>query len=707
MSSRQHNSEDWYRHSQRGAQPPSQALWDRVNEPFVLLTGIVLFVAFAYNTYISTPAIQENLVAAAHRSWHALVYIVPTSILYSIDAWFDPLMRTTHVNTHASKSAAMKRVLGLESDRGIVASVFQGRTRALSVTTNALGLHPDKERPAGLGNRDNSCFQNSILQGLASLDTLPEYLANCLGDDTDADEDDGQKVVTQTLKTLISDLHDTSNNGRTLWTPSKLKFLSTWTQQDAQEYFSKILDDIDKRAARALKASERHSGFEKYTEKDKIDTDAGASDISDDSGYQSHGARSRSPEATSLRNPLEGLLAQRVSCVQCGHSDGLSMIPFNCLTLSLGLQQQHDLHERLDAYSHVEAIEGVECPKCTLLKAQRLLGKLVEQMKEKGVPEAQLAEPTRRLEAVNLALEEDSFDEKTLAEKCKITSQSKVTTTKTKQIVIARPPRSLAIHVNRSVFDPNTFDMVKNSAPVHFPMMLDLGPWCLGSTDGVKTTGRSTGAADEEKWLEDPTASMVAGGEQPSKLTGPIYELRAVVTHYGRHENGHYICYRKHARNVNSGSRESTPAFEDARGDVNEDSVSTAFDDEDLDHKHAEHKMDWWRLSDHNVSKVTEQTVSTLSPGVFMLFYDCVDPTMERHEVDELSSDTVDKEQAGDAPYEDRAEQERAGKSSNSTQETAQNGNLVTSTDLAGRDSTATAGSAPKQGEAVGESGPA
>ncbi len=44
------------------------------------------------------------------------------------------------------------------------------------------------------------------------------------------------------------------------------------------------------------------------------------------------------------------------------------------------------------------------------------------------------------------------------------------------------------------------------------------------------------------------------GRPTPVKITGPIYELRAVVTHQGRHENGHFICYRKHARGRTAGS---------------------------------------------------------------------------------------------------------------------------------------------------------
>jgi len=120
---------------------------------------------------------------------------------------------------------------------------------------------------------------------------------------------------------------------------------------------------------------------------------------------------------------------------------------------------------------------------------------------------------------------------------------------------------------------------------VRFPKNLDLGPWCLGSS------GASEDATTEE-WLLNPDQPMIASTISPSRLHGPIYELRAVVTHYGRHENGHYICYKKH------------PELESEEG---------------------EEKEQWWRLSDDDVTKVTEETVLSQG-GVFMLFYDCIEP---------------------------------------------------------------------------------
>ncbi|KAH7264244.1 hypothetical protein B0J15DRAFT_511403 [Fusarium solani] len=603
-----------------------ESTWDKITQPSILLSVLIVAVTVGYNFYATSATLREWIQLLGRCFWDALVAIVPERLLDVFDTPDTSTSTSTSKSmlhddksAHAAKSERLRRVMGLDSSRGMMASVFQVRNRALSMTGGVLGLKLDGDHPPGLGNMDNSCYQNSILQGLSSLKPLPEYLSACL---EASDNEDVDRDVAQTLRTLIHDLNDVSNYGRTLWTPGLLKSMSTFTQQDAQEYFSKILDDVDKSVAKALKSAQpRNPGLAAKVEKD----DTAASEHSDDSGYQSLSS-SGTLDNKLPRNPLEGLLAQRVACIQCGHSDGLSMIPFTCLTLSLGLDKnRHDLYERLDAYSKVEAIENVECAKCTLLKAQKLLTILVERLRETGKTDEQLAEPLRRLEAVELALEEDDFEEKTLTEKCKISQQSKVSTTKTKQIVVARPPQSLAIHMQRSVFDPSTFNMMKNSAPVNYPMTLDLGPWCLGSTgEAIPNSGTDENAEDGEKWTSDPRQSMIAGDLGASRLAGPIYELRAVVTHYGRHENGHYICYRKYPRHS-----PPTKAVEDEAssepGDQPEAEVGTKVQGKEED---GESEMDWWRLSDHNVSMVSEETVLSLSPGVFMLFYDCVDPTM-------------------------------------------------------------------------------
>jgi ubiquitin carboxyl-terminal hydrolase 1 len=211
---------------------------------------------------------------------------------------------------------------------------------------------------------------------------------------------------------------------------------------------------------------------------------------------------------------------------------------------------------------------------------------LLERVKDAPETDIVRKSTTERLAAITEALEDDDYEDKTLLQKCKIPAKSRVTSTKSRQAVVARPPKSLVVHFNRSLFDEMTGELKKNYADVRFPKILDLGPWCLGSSG-------TPGDALVEEWLLKPNKSMIATGMRPSRVRGPLYELRAVVTHYGRHENGHYICYRKH------------PVPDpDEKGSV---------------------KDQWWRLSDDDVMKVSEENVMDQG-GVFMLFFDNIEP---------------------------------------------------------------------------------
>jgi ubiquitin carboxyl-terminal hydrolase 1 len=152
-----------------------------------------------------------------------------------------------------------------------------------------------------------------------------------------------------------------------------------------------------------------------------------------------------------------------------------------------------------------------------------------------------------------------------------------------------------------------TGSLRKNHADVKFPRILDLGEWCLGTSAREEDTGL-------ENWIVDPSKSMLRHPESESEgFNDRVYELRAVIAHYGRHENGHYICYRKH-------SLESFP--------VQIPKFAADDEDDDDDGEPFEH---WFRLSDEDVSTVSESTVLGQG-GAFMLFYELIDdepPSLE------------------------------------------------------------------------------
>ena len=440
------------------------------------------------------------------------------------------------------------------------------------------------DAPPGLGNWDNSCYQNSVLQGLASLDSFKTYLGVRGGEE-------GESSTTSTLQDFVGKLNNGSNNGRHLWTPAKLKNMSSWQQQDAQEYYSKILDELDKEASKSVAASTPKPGLESIVEVKSENEKADAGEAGD-----------------AQQNPLDGLLAQRVACTKCGYSEGLSMIPFNCLTLPLGSSETaYLLEECLDEYTKLEEISDVECGKCTLLRAEQQLTKMLPppptyrsadaepafDCKTLSLPPELRAQAFQRLSAIQRALEEEDFADRTLHETCQIPKKARVSSTKTRQAVIGRAPQSLALHVNRSVFDETTGIQRKNYAHVRWPARLDLRSWILPTErdEGEDATSSLLRTEDDKG-----DADMSAGDESL------VYRIKAAVTHYGRHENGHYICYRQHP----------------ARPRVEEELDSV---DEEVQKPDSGVEMRWWRLSDEDVSSVSESEVLKQG-GVFMLFYE-------------------------------------------------------------------------------------
>lgn len=429
--------------------------------------------------------------------------------------------------------------------------------------------------PPGLGNWDNSCYQNSVIQGMASLPSLREYLTKTTTEYSSLDSN----TTNGALFEMVTKLNDPRNHGQNFWIRGKLKSMSTFQQQDAQEYYSKILDVMDKEVQQEVKKrrpSNAWADAAKVAAKsmEKVPEEAISSDglSKDEEKVELSPAQSKT-----LSNPLDGLLAQRVGCIKCGYVEGLQLIPFNCVTVSLGRGSTYDIRECLDDYTNLEQIEGVECAKCTLLKNKAALTTLADRAPAYA----------ERLKEVEDALENDDFDDKTLVKKFKILKKNWTQSTKSRQAVIARGPKALVLHVNRSIFDEMTGAMYKNSANVSYPRVLDLGNWCLGSD-----------VAGGE-WPRDPTKSMLGDANADPTTTSPFqYRLRAAVTHYGSHGNGHYVCYRPHAK---------TPV---SQAETNEEEIKATGEQ-------------WWRFSDDSVYAISEQQAH--QGNIFMLFYERID----------------------------------------------------------------------------------
>ena len=581
--------------------------------PSTILAYGVLFLLFVYYMlqYVDFP-----LLPISELLWNALVYITPTKVIsfllpsskLATQEQKEGDKSSSKSIGYARKSEAMRHILGLDGT-GIMSNVQRARSMpGIGATMKETG----STAPPGLGNWDNSCYQNSILQGLAALRSLPSYLAR--NSYTEATHS-----TVAALRDLLTRLNEPSSAGKMFWTPAELKSMSSWQQQDAQEYFSKVLDEVEKDTSKYAESVLRNAGLAALPDLELGSPDGKRGSVSESFAgakvpLELQRAHQLPDELASLvlRNPLEGLLAQRVGCLQCGYGEGLTLIPFNCLTVPLGRQWVYDIRSCLDEYTGLESISGVECSKCTLLRTKQQLERLLSQIQVHTPEDGTSTTPTmlralqgssqERLAAVNTALEGEDFSDNTLLKKCQINAKSRVSTTKSRQAVIARAPKSLVMHVNRSVFDEFSGAQTKNFADVRFPYQFDLNSWCLGG--GTYFTSND---GEVEKWSTDPAVSMLSPEIEDMPLhLQKAYQLRAVVTHYGKHENGHYICYRKYPLPMPSESRTT---------------------DQPVD--------PWWRLSDDEVSQVSQDDVLSQG-GVFMLFYEQVEQLHAPVETEDL-----------------------------------------------------------------------
>ena len=581
--------------------------------PTVLAYGLLaVTVGYHMLQYFDYPVLPISELA-----WNILVYLTPARAISVLDPRMDglnlggsPADETLGSRYHALKSEALRRVVGLDAG-GILGKVQKAQSLP-GVSRLLPGRKRDKEigSPPGLGNWDNSCYQNSVIQGLASLQNLPTYLTRSMFLRNSLS-------TVSALRTIIAKLNDPSNFGLMFWNPADLKTMNSWQQQDAQEYFSKVLDEVGKEiAAGQMETRSRAGGMaslpgwqESTTGSDRYRQTENPKSINIKCSRSVRGIGQLSAElaSTLTRSPLEGLIAQRVGCLKCGYVEGLSLVPFNCLTVPLGSQWMYDIRTCLDDYTALEPITGVECVKCTLLLNKLQLERLYTQTRDStgdlngssSSTQALHVSVIDRLSTLERALDGDDFSDNAILKKCQIPANKRVSATKSRQAVVARAPKSLVIHVNRSVFDEATGTQRKNFAEVKYPLKLDLAPWCLG-----RQSSRKDEVEAREEWSVDPSKSMHSldmedivsskiGGISLSNQT--LYNLRAVITHYGRHENGHYMCYRKHRL----GGKFSTETAK-------------------------ENPEAWWCFNDEEVSKVSEKTV--LGQGdVFMLFYEKVE----------------------------------------------------------------------------------
>lgn len=313
----------------------------------------------------------------------------------------------------------------------------------------------------GLYNEGNTCFMNSIIQSLGSLDSLDMLLDEIVNTASKVGLTGTNPVATMNLRDLIHRIntkqlvkHSYSANDLVR---SMGKNSSRWLsadQEDAQEYFQQILSLLEKDTKTVLHPSSSES------------------------------AESKPRHLT----PFDGETAIRVGCLKCGETEGIRLEVSSSLGVSLeSSTQEADLYDLLREYTKLEIIPGVECYRCSLVNLKNTLEKKISIKEEYEDEEHGVVKPlspavsqmfAKRVAQIEETLKQRVIDEKTY-EAIQM-KQKKERGDKSKQVMFARPTaKILPIHINRSVFDFNTGYIKKNTALVTFPEELDLSPFVV------------------------------------------------------------------------------------------------------------------------------------------------------------------------------------------------------------------------------------
>lgn len=488
----------------------------------------------------------------------------------------------------------------------------------------------------GISNDGNTCFMNSVIQSLASSKELLRFIDSYLYSDIEVKDLQPVKsvvprsdlVFTAALRKLIENVNGCYGTRGKEFSAKPLlnkmpngpkqNFFTGYNQEDAQEFYQLVMNLVEseyKKASNIPKqVDDKGSKFVDVSSVANYVTGCDqlgktlpvyvpATHVDPNIEDAEHKAFKMN-----LVTPVDGVSAERIGCLVCGEVGGIRYSVMSGISLNLPRKESYyssvSLQELLDEWINPEIIEDVNCNRCGLEQTKQfLLEKITDATNEKVAHlfKSRLAEIDAELKQPHIT--DEVFEKLSIKQMIRKTKKSK-------QIYMSRPPALLSIHINRSVFDPRTYMVVKNSSNVEFPAVLDLSPYVVEPRD-VDLDARMPfrrGDAPLEK-EQSPALSEPADLNEKAELNGKAglnsnvnpalqYQLKAVIAHYGTHNYGHYICYRKH------------------RGT-------------------------WWRVSDESVYAVTEHEALN-SQGTFMLFFEYNDN--ETESLQELTESDLETE---------------------------------------------------------------
>ncbi|KAF8324621.1 uncharacterized protein EI90DRAFT_3075243 [Cantharellus anzutake] len=442
-----------------------------------------------------------------------------------------------------------------------------------------LGRHPtesqDHQWYPGLVNVSGTyCFMNSVLQAFSSLSYLQPHVEEVY---SRAEAHDIPTPVTDAVRNVLK-LLNTPSSSRTSHRPIEIinvlsapsndgkrsLLFSSREHQDAQELFQLLSSLMKDESLAVHREVRREQGLS--------------------SALISDSARGGFSPIRVTKSVFDGLTANRRSCMVCGYTEAVMHFGFDNLQLTLPFAASITLQDCLADLTRLEVLTDSACRKCSLVAMhtciQHELAHGGSDEKTSGKSTKKRVREMRKLEILlKAALTEGRIEEDIRGLKVE-----RVVSRASKQVMIARAPQILVLHLNRSIYHGSA---AKNPCRVQFPEVLDLTPF---TTSGQLSVLPSS-----------PISSLPLRLSTYQNSRRILYRLAATVCHYGAHSFGHYIAYRRKP----SHGTPLSPWLPSLLSTTNED---------------------WLRISDDSVDEVGINYVLSETSGTFLLFYERIIP---------------------------------------------------------------------------------
>ncbi|XP_031712335.1 ubiquitin carboxyl-terminal hydrolase 30 isoform X2 [Anarrhichthys ocellatus] len=424
----------------------------------------------------------------------------------------------------------------------------------------------------GLLNLGNTCFLNSLLQGLAACPSFIRWLEKFSGSPMIQSCKDNQLSTTllQLLNALSSDQpaeEDVLDAGCLLDVLRLYRWhISSFEEQDAHELFHVLTSSLEEERDRQPKVAHLFDMQSLESIPDQVE--------------KAMTCRSRAPlhpipSPWKSRHPFHGRLTSNMSCKRCEQQSPVRYDSFESLSLSIPLPQWGrliSLDQCLQHFISSETIKDVECENCTKL--------------QQGNPvNGQVLESQR--------------------------------TTFIKQLKLGKLPQCLCIHLQRLTWSSEGtpikrqehvqftehlwMDRYKHNASTHRSQRIKCAPNPIkaensdGSVEKLSANGTAEHRYNNNKPFTNGTCSSVFLQSPGVNLTydySPteyLFQLTAVLVHHGDMHSGHFVTYRRSPPSP----RTSSPI-----------------------------SSQWLWVSDDSVRKASQHEV--LSSNAYLLFYERV-----------------------------------------------------------------------------------